>query len=234
MLGSVYNKNNSTARMRKDLFSSMEESQKINVQEWCQRGSRLWEAVKRDKIVILPWKNPCLRLASVSVVLFLASLLVWFILPLAIAVAVMGVLIASALFPLFYAIKFYLIGQKTGGLYSFFSEEGFGVGCSQDRVFIPYSALRFPEEISPSTVNENYIVLPVTPLCLGAVIEKKSGPAANWDGTPYTRGIITVLKEGDKLIARAYPNEMIVHLFCAIYPLCFHLLSPPNSRPNLP
>jgi hypothetical protein len=77
--------------------------------------------------------------------------------------------------------------------------------------------------VNPGTVNENYIVLPVVGSNNGIVIERKTGDDVPWDGTPYARGIASVFLKDDQLRVRAYPNEMIVHLFSAIYPLRVYL-----------
>jgi len=194
----------------------------IDLEAWRRDGQQLWEQVDATKLVVIPWRNPWPRFAILAVVILIAAVTI-----LAISHNVFaGAMICAFSVPcIFTAAKYRCIGVRTGGLYSFFSDKGFGLGCDEDRICIPYSALRLPDKVSPSTVNDNYIVLPVCTESAQVLIERKDGADAPWDGSPYNRGIISVFTKDGQLVAKAYPNEMIVHLFCAVYPLSLYLKS---------
>jgi len=194
---------------------------KIDVAAWRRDGERLWNTIQERELVVLPWNNPWFRFAVPGVPLFLAAIVTWFIWWNPFVSGVLALLAAPCLYT---AIKYYSIGKRTGGLYSFFSETGFGMGCDADRLSIPYSSLDLPKQVTPSTVNHNYIVLPVRPGIDGIMLERKTGVDSPWDGAPYRRGIAAILRTRDgALHARAYPNEMIVHLFRAVFPLALYL-----------
>lgn len=207
-------------------------NQSIDIEAWRKDGERLWASIQQRKLVAIFWNNPWRRFAVPGSLLTVATVatVLW-----GCNYLVSGALGVLSLPFVYTAIKYYRIGVRTGGLYSFFSEEGFGIGCDADRLSIPYSSIHMPEKVSPATVNDNYIVLPVRPSTVGVMIERKNGLDSEWDGKPYERGIASVLIRDGVLQVRAYPNEMIVHFFCAIYPLCIFLNSKtaqPSAAPN--
>lgn len=195
-------------------------SQAIDIEAWRRDGEKLWAAIQAHKLVSIHWNNPWRRLAGIGLVPLVAAVVVGIFTESLIAAG--GLMILSLPF-LYMAAKCFRIGAQTGGLYCFFSEYGFGVGCDADRLSIPYSSIALPEWINTGTVNENYIVLPVTASSKGVQIEQKTGVDLPWDGKPYTRGIVSVFFQDGEVRVRAYPNEMIVHLFSAIYPLSVYL-----------
>ncbi len=175
------------------------------------------------------WRNPWIRFAVPGLILLVAAASWGFISTSGFTSQSLFLALASLPF-VYTAVKYFRIGANTGGLYSFFSEKGFGVGCDADRLCIPYSEIQLPERVAPSTVNENYIVLPVKADAVGIIVESKDGTDRPWDGKPYQRGIVSVVIKDGVLQARAYPNEMIVQLFCAIYPLSMFLKGKPAEE----
>ena len=195
-------------------------SQAVDIESWRQDGERLWAAIQAHRLVVIPWNNPWRRIGLLSVVLLAASLGMGLLTSAYWIAALLGVICAGLVYT---AIKYYRIGVQTGGLYSFFAEHGFGIGCDADRLLIPYSSISVPAVVNPGTVNDNYIILPVVASSEGVLVEQKAGSDLPWDGKPYTRGIASVLIKDGALRVCAYLNEMIVHLFCAIYPLSIYL-----------
>lgn len=185
-------------------------------------GEQLWSRIQQSKLLVLPWKNPWRRFAMLALVPLITT---------ALAAVSLKSHYPALLFALisvpfvFAALRYFIVGRRTGGLYSFFSETGFGVGCDADRITIPYSAIQLPSKVNPATVNDNYIVLPVKAETTGVVIEHKNGKAIPWDGTPYRRGIISALIKDGEFQVKAFPNEMIVHLFWTIHSLSIYLMS---------
>ena len=196
-------------------------NQPIDIEAWRKDGERLWGSIQETKLVVIPWNNPWRRFAILGAAILVAACVAAFTMRNQYVFA-----FAAISLPFLYtALKYFRIGAQTGGLYSFFSENGFGIGCDADRLLIPYSAILLSDRVSPSTVNDNYIVLPAKPETTGVVIERPNGEDSQWDGTPYKRGIASVFITDGDLRVGAYPNEMIVHLFCAIYPLSIFLTS---------
>lgn len=195
-------------------------NQAIDIQAWRKDGEQLWAQIQERKLVVIWWNNPWFRFAVIGLVLLIAAAVTWLIWR---DNLISGLFVLLALPCAYIATKYYAIQARTGGLYSFFSDTGFGIGCDADRLSFPYSSLQLPGMVSPSTVNENYIVLPVKPEIQGVKIERKSGADSTWDGTPYKRGIASIFIKDGAVHVRANPNEMIVHLFCAIYPLAMYL-----------
>jgi hypothetical protein len=194
--------------------------QTVSIEAWRRDGERLWAAIQEKKLIVIPWRNPWRRLAMIGLGLLIVAIVVGVLMR---SFLIAGALAAFSLPGFYYAVKFLRVGAQTGGLYSFFSERGFGIGCDADRLSIPYSSIVLPSIVSPSTVNQNYIILPVVGTSDGVRLERKSGIDSSWDGKPYTRGIASIVLQDGHIRARAYPNEMIVHLFCAIYPLSVFL-----------
>jgi hypothetical protein len=212
--------------MKWDILASIEKQHSINLEEWRLNGARMWDAVRKEKMILLPWKNPWPRCLALGSGMIFSALFLHFTFASA-ASSVLSVLLVLGSVPLiFSAVKLYSQGFSTGGLYSFFTEHGFGVGCSKDRLLIPYSELCLPPSISPSTVNENYIVLPLARHPKDLKVETSSGTVLEWDGKPYVRGILSVFSDGGDIVVKAFPNEMIAQLFCAIHPLCVFLKLP--------
>lgn len=204
----------------------------IDINAWRNDGKNLWTQIQERKLVVIFWNNPWFRLALLGSVFVIAAVATWLIWRNHFVSSALGIV---ALPFLYASIKYYSIGVRTGGLYSFFSEKGFGIGCDADRLSFPYSSIQLPEKVSPATVNKNYIVLPVRADAKEVIIERKNGVDSEWDGTPYERGIASVFIKDGAVYVRAYPNEMIVHLFCAIYPLSMYLTSQgaqPGAAPN--
>jgi hypothetical protein len=197
-------------------------SEQVDLDAWRKDGENLWAAIQENDLVVIYWNNPWYRFALPGGVLVLAAIVTAIIWRSAIVSGAMGALSLPFVMT---AAKYFIIGMRTGGLYSFFSEKGFGVGCDADRISFPYSAIRLPDTVAPSTVNENYIVLPVRAERTDVTIERKDGVDTEWDGEPYRRGIASVHIKDNVVCVRAYPNEMIVQLFCAIYPLSLFLAS---------
>ena len=103
-------------------------------------------------------------------------------------------------------------------------QDGFGIGGALERIAIPYSAVVMPEVISPSTVNLNYIDLPVPSEHFDAIsILKANGENSVWDQRPFKQAIAEIRVADGRLIAKAYPNEFIVHLFSTLHPLLMYL-----------
>lgn len=207
-------------------------NQSIDVQAWRKDGERLWARIQESKLVAIFWNNPWFRFAIPGAVLVMSSLAAAIVWRNGFVSVAFGILSLPFVYT---SAKYYLIRVRTGGLYSFFSEKGFGIGCDADRLSFPYSSIRLPEKVSPATVNDNYIVLPIKAEITGVTIERKNGTDSSWDGTPYKRGIATVFIKDGAVLVKAYPNEMIVHLFCAIYPLSMYLTSQaiqPIAAPN--
>lgn len=171
-----------------------------------------------DTLVVAFWNNPWRRFALIGIFVVVVALGLF-----TRSLGAAAVLLVLSVPFVYTAVKYFRIGVQTGGLYSFFSENGFGVGCDADRLSIPYSSIVLLPNVNPSTVNENYVVLPVIGGCSGIRVEQKTGSDMPWDGTPYTRGIVSVYLQDGEVRVRAYPNEMIVHLFSAVYPLSIYL-----------
>src|SRR5215475_7878152 len=91
----------------------------------CKDGERLWSRIQQSKLLVLPWKNPWRTLAKLSLVPLLSSAAAAFTLKSHFPA------ILFALISLFFvvpALIFFAVAWRSGGLYSFFSETGFGVG----------------------------------------------------------------------------------------------------------
>ena len=207
-------------------------TQSIDIQAWRKDGEQLWAQIQERKLVVIWWNNPWFRFAVIGAVLLMAAVVTWLIW------RNLGISGASGLLSspcVYIAIKYYAIGARTGGLYSFFSDTGFGIGCDADRLSFPYASLELPGRVSPSTVNDNYIILPLKVGTEDVVLESKNGADSPWDGKPYERGIASIFIKDGAVHAKAYPNEMIVHLFCAIYPLAMYLeaqAKPASAAPD--
>jgi hypothetical protein len=203
-------------------------SQAIDIEAWRRDGEKMWAAIHERKLLVIWWNNPWRRFAAIGLVLVVAAVVVG----IAMRAYILTAVLAAASLPFLYtAVKYFRVGLRTGGLYSFFSERGFGIGCDADRLSIPYSSIVLPESVNPGTVNENYIVLPIAGGTEGVVIERKVRDDLPWDGATYARGIASVFLKDNQVRVRAYPNEMIVHLFSAIYPLSIYLSRRANKTP---
>src|SRR5215469_15062335 len=101
-------------------------NQPIGLDAWRKDGEQLWSRIQQSKLLVLPWDNPWRTLAKLSSVPLLSS-----------AVAALTLknhypALLFALISLIFvvpAVLFFTIAWRTGSLYSFFSETGFGVGC---------------------------------------------------------------------------------------------------------
>ena len=202
-------------------------SQSFDTAAWRKVGEQLWSRAQQSELVLLPWKNPWRRLAALALVPLICAA----------AAAITfkshyGLFVFTALSIPFVvsAIIFFIIGARTGGLYSFFSEKGFGVGCDADRILIPYSLIQLPKKVDPATAKYNQIVLPVRAEITGVLVERNDGTVSPWDGKPYKRGIVSVFIKDGAIHVKAFPNEMIVHLFYAIQPLSVFLTSSATER----
>lgn len=201
-------------------------SQSIDTGEWRKLGEQLWSRAQQSELVFLPWKNPWRRFGALALVPLICAG--------AAAITIKGhyalFVFAGLSVPFVVsAILFFIIGARTGGLYSFFSEKGFGVGCDADRILIPYSLIQLPRKVNPSAANYRQIVLPVRAGITGVLVERKDGTVSCWDGKPYKRGIVSVFIKDGAIHVKAFPNEMIVHLFYAIQPLSVFLASRPTA-----
>lgn len=188
----------------------------MNTGEWRKLGEQLWSRAQQSELVFLPWNNPWRRFAALAFVPLICAGAA------AITFKSHYALFAFALLSVPFvvsAIIFYIIGARTGGLYSFFTEQGFGVGCDADRILIPYSTIQLPRNSNPATVNSNRVVLPIKGEPTGILIERKDGTASPWDGKPYKRGIVSVFKKDGTLCVKAFSDEMLVHLCSTIHPL---------------
>jgi hypothetical protein len=185
-------------------------------------GERLWSRIQQSKLLVLPWNNPWRTLAKLSLVPLLSSAAAALTLRSHFPAILFAVI---SLFFVIPALVFFIVARRTGGLYSFFSETGFGVGCDADRITIPYSALQLPQKVDRPAVNKNCIVLPVKAETTGVVIESKGGNASPWDGKPYRRGIVSAYIKDGSFQVQASPNAMIVHLSSVIHPLSVYLIS---------
>lgn len=197
-------------------------NQSFDTAAWRKVGEQLWSRAQQSELVLLPWKNPWRRFAALALVPLICAGAA------AVTFKSHYALIVFALLSVPFVVSamiFFIIGRRTGGLYSFFSEKGFGVGCDADRIFIPYSLIQLPQRVNRATLNKNHIVLPVRPETTGVVIEQKDGKASPWDGKPYKRGIVSVFIKDGAIHVKAFPNEMILHLFYAIHPLSVFLTS---------
>ena len=203
----------------------MPAEQRINIEDWLTTGESLWGDIQSRRLVVIWWNNPWARLALVAMIPAVLAVATWAVWKSLVVAALLALL---SIPPVYMAVKFYLIGLRTGGLYSFFASEGFGIGCDADRILIPYNEVRLPEVANPSTVNENYILLPVVKNPQGIKIESKDGSTIPWDKTPYKRGIIAVEEKSGEIVVSSYPNEMIVHLWLAVYPLALYLHKSPT------
>ena len=213
--------------MRQAIKANEAMNQSFDTNAWRKVGEQLWSRAQQSELVLLPWKNPWRRFAALALV------------PLVCAGAAAitfkshyGLVVFALLSIPFVlsAIMFFMIGRRTGGLYSFFSEKGFGVGCDADRIFIPYSLIQLPQKVSPTTANYKQIVLPLRAEITGVLLERKDGTVSSWDGKPYKRGIVSVFVQDGAIHVKAFPTEMIVHLFYAIQPLSVFLTSRANER----
>lgn len=203
--------------------------QPIDLAAWRKDGEQLWSRIQQSKLVLLPWNNPWRRLAALGAVPLMSSLVA----AICFKTHYPAYLFAAISVPfLILAVIFSVIGNRTGGLYSFFSESGFGIGCGADRIVIPFSSIQLPQNIDPSTVNKDFLVLPVKAEATGVVIEPKNGKAMPWDGTPYRRGIISAYIKDGEFCVQASPNGMILHLFFGVYPLAVYLNSQ-NAAPEV-
>lgn len=155
-------------------------NQPIDLDAWRRDGEGLWGQIQERKFVANYWNNPWYRFAAIGAALVIATVVTELLWGNHYVSAVLGILALPCVFT---AARYFWIGVQTGGLYSFFSESGFGIGCDADRLSIPYSAMQLPERISPATANENYILLPVRAETGGIIIERKNGPDIPWDGT---------------------------------------------------
>lgn len=203
-------------------------NQSTNTAQWQKTGDQLWSRVQESKFVVIPWNNPWRRfalLASVPLITAAAGLTLKSRYP-SIILAIFSVP------PIIAALVFFIIGVRTGGLYSFVSEEGFGVGCDADRITIPYSLIEVPQNANPEKMNRNCIVLPVKAETTGVLIERKDRTASPWDGKPYKRGSVSVFMKEGSLCIKAIPNEILVQLCCAIYPLNKFLISKKTEPSN--
>ena len=204
-------------------------NQPVDLDAWRKDGERLWTRIQQSKLLVLPWNNPWRTLAKLSLVPLLCSAAATFTLQSHYPAFLFALLSLIFVIP---ALIFFTIAWRTGGLYSFFSENGFGVGCDADRIIIPYSALQLPQKVDRATVNKNYIVLPVKPEATGVMIESKNGNASPWDGKPYRRGIVSAFIKDGSFQVKASPNSMIVHLFSVIFPLSVYLKSQNTASNN--
>lgn len=198
---------------------------------WRKDGERLWTRIQQSKLLVLPWNNPWRTLGKLSLVPLLCSATAALTLKNHYPAILFALLSLIFVIP---ALIFFTIARRTGSLYSFFSENGFGVGCDADRIIIPYSALQLPEKMDRATANKNCIVLPVKAETTGVIIESKDGKASPWDGKPYRRGIVSAFIKDGSFQVKASPNAMIVHLFSVIHPLSVYLKSQdatPNTTP---
>ena len=202
-------------------------NQPMDLEAWRKDGERLWTRIQQTKLLVLPWNNPWRTLAKLSLVPLLCSAIAALTLKHHYAALLFALLSLIFVIP---ALIFFTVACRTGGLYSFFSENGFGVGCNADRITIPYSALELPQKVERAT-HKNFIVLPVRAETTGVMIESKSGKAAPWDGKPYRRGIVSAFIKDGSFQVKASPNGMIVHLFSVIHPLSVYLKSQ-NATPT--
>jgi hypothetical protein len=197
-------------------------NQPIDLDAWRKDGEQLWSRIQQSKLLVLPWNNPWRTLAKLSLVPLISSIAATFTLRSHFPAFLFALIFLLFVIP---ALVFFIVARRNGGLYSFFSETGFGVGCDTDRITIPYSALQLPQKVNRATVNRNYILLPVKAETTGVIIESKDGKASPWDGTPYRRGIVSAFIKDGSFQVKASPNAMIVHLFSVIYPLSVYLHS---------
>ena len=197
-------------------------NQPKDLDAWRKDGEQLWSRIQQSKLLVLPWKNPWRRFAILALVPLVTAAVAFATLRSHFPALVFAMLSVPLLIP---ALLFFIVGVRTRGLYSFFSETGFGIGCDADRITIPYSAIQLPQRLNPGTVNHNYIVLPVKAETAGVLIESKNGKGLPWDGSPYRRGIVSAFIKGGEFRVKAFPNEMIAHLYLTIHPLALHLQS---------
>lgn len=203
-------------------------NQSIDLDAWRKDGERLWTRIQQSKLLVLPWNNPWRTLAKLSLVPLISSATAALTLKSHYPALLFAILSLIFVIP---ALIFFAVARRTGSLYSFFSETGFGIGCDADRITIPYSALQLPQKVDRATVNKNYIVLPVKAETVGVVVESKNGKASPWDGKPYRRGIVSAFIKDGSFQVKASPNAMIVHLFSVIFPLSVYLKSQ-NAAPK--
>jgi hypothetical protein len=195
----------------------------IDVTAWKSEGKALWEHIPESGQLVFAWNNPWLRVTALGSITLAGSIALlifgpgkawWLALPVALC----------ALFLLFKGLKFYILDRRAGGLHFFFSKEHFGMGGAHQRIAIPYSVIVMPEAIAPSTVNSNYIDLPVPAAdCSKIMILSRDGGSKPWDGQPFEVAIASIEIADGKLVAKAYPNEFIVHIFSSLYPLIMYL-----------
>jgi hypothetical protein len=197
-------------------------NQSFDTSAWRKVGEQLWSRAQQSELVLLPWNNPWRRFAALALVPLVCAGAAAFTFKSRYALIVFALLSVPFVVS---AIIFFIIGRRTGGLYSFFSGNGFGVGCEADKICIPYSSIQLPKKVDPATLNKNHIILPARAETTGIVIERKDGTTSPWDGKPYKRGIVSVFIKDGALHVRAFPNEMILHLFYAIHPLSVFLTS---------
>ena len=195
--------------------------ERIDLDAWKEDGKGLWQHVQEQGELAFAWCNPWFRLLVVGLGILSAAVVCqllfgrWYIsLPIAL----------YSLLSLYNSIKFLVLDRRIGGLYFFYSTDGFGIGGALERIAIPYSAVVMPEVISPSTVNSNYIDLPVPSEHFDAIsILKANGENSVWDQRPFKQAIAEIRVADGRLIAKAYPNEFIVHLFSTLHPLLMYL-----------
>jgi hypothetical protein len=207
-------------------------NQSANLDAWREDGERLWSRIQQSKLVVIPWNNPWRRLALLALVPLITAAVAAIMLKSRYPSLVFTLISLPLLIP---ALIFFVVGRRTGGLYSFFTESAFGIGCEADRISIPYSAIQLPQKVNPATVNNNYLVLPVKAETTGVLIERKNGKSSPWDGKPYRRGIASAFIKDGAFYVKAFPKEMVVRLFCAIHPLSMHLkaqASEPDAAPS--
>lgn len=197
-------------------------NQSFDTSAWRKVGEQLWSRAQQSEQVLLPWKNPWRRFAALALVPLICAGAAAITFKTHYALLVfLGLSVPFVIS----AIVFFIIGRRTGALYSFFSENGFGVGCDADKICIPYASIQIPKKVDPATLKNNHIVLPVRAETTGIVIERKDGTASPWDGKPYKRGIVSVFIKDGAIHVKAFPNEIILHLFYAIHPLSVFLTS---------
>ena len=194
---------------------------RINIQAWKADGERLWGHVQEHGCVKFAWLNPWFRFIVLGL----------FLLALAAACQIfVGWWIASAsvaflsFLSLCVGIRFLVIDRRIGGLYFFYSTESFGIGGTFEWIEIPFAAVVAPQKISPSTVNSNYIVLPVPVENFSAIsICRVDGAKHLWNLRPFKQAIAEVRVSDGNLIVKAFPNEFIVRFFSTLHPLVLHL-----------
>src|SRR5215469_15427830 len=113
-------------------------NQSFDTAAWRKVGEQLWSRAHQSELVLLPWNNPWRRFAALALVPLVSAGAAAFTFKSHYALFVFAFLSVPFVVS---AIIFFIIGARTGELYSFFSEKGFGVGCQADRILIPYSLI---------------------------------------------------------------------------------------------